>query len=96
MQLFCTLVCWDVAFASRFKMSFSSVRASPVLLAFVRRVHGARGGEGGATVGEASVRLNHVRLHHFAARERIGHVELTPLPHSDEGIELLAEAGAPL
>lgn len=93
-QLFCTLVCWDVAFASRFKTSFASVRASPVLLAFVRRVHGARGGEGGATVGEASVRLNHVRLHHFASRERIGPVELTPLPHPDEDVELLAEAGA--
>ena len=92
-QLFCTLVCWDVAFATRFKTSFASVRASPVLLVFVRRVHGARGGEGGASVGEASVRLNHVRLHHFASRERIGHVELAPLPHPDEGVELLAETG---
>jgi glutathionyl-hydroquinone reductase len=94
-QLFCTLVCWDVAFAPRFKTSFASVRASPVLLAFVRRVHGARGGEGGATVGEASVRLNHIRLHHFALRERSGHVELTPLPHPEEDVELLAEASAP-
>jgi hypothetical protein len=59
----------------------------------VRRVHGAHGSEGGATVGEARVRLNYVRLHHIAARERFGHVELTPRPYPDEGIELLVEAG---
>ena len=92
-QLFCTLVCWDVAFVTRFKTSFASVRASPVLLAFVRRMHSARGGEGGATVGEASVRLDHVRLHHFSSREG-SPADLAPLPHPDEGVELLAEADA--
>jgi putative glutathione S-transferase len=94
-RLFVTLVRWDPVYAVHFKTSFASVRASPTLLAFLRRIHGARGGAGGATVGEASVRLDHIKQHYFGSHEQLNPFSLVPLPHPDEGSELLLDAGAP-
>jgi putative glutathione S-transferase len=93
-RLFVTLVRWDPVYAVHFKTSFASVRASPVLLGFLRRVNGARSGAGGASVGEASVRLGHIKQHYFGSHEQLNPFGVVPLSHPEEGSELEVEAGA--
>ena len=93
-RLFVTLVRWDPVYVAHFKTCFASVRASPVLLAFLRRVHGARGGAGGASVGKASVRLAHIKQHYFGSHEQLNPFGIVPLAHPNEGAELFEEPGA--
>ena len=94
LRLFVTLVRWDAVYRVHFKTSFATIRDSPALLAFLRRVHGARGGEGGATVGAASVSLAHIKQHYFGSHEKLNPFGIVPLAHPREGVELLEDPGA--
>ena len=95
LRLFVTLVRWDPVYCAHFKTCFAAIRSFPALLGLMRRVHQARGGEGGATVGAASVFLNHIKQHYFGSHTRLNPFGVVPLAHPSEGRELLEDAGAP-
>ena len=92
-RLFVTLVRWDCVYAVHFKCIFARIRDFPALLAFMRRVHNSRGGEGGASVGEASVNLLHIKQHYFGSHEKLNPFGIVPIAHPREGVELLEDAG---
>jgi putative glutathione S-transferase len=87
-RLFVTLVRFDPVYVMHFKCGFRSVRARPALLAFMRRVFAARGGPGGRSVGEASVRLDHIKQHYYASHPLINPFAIIPRAYPDEGSEL--------
>jgi putative glutathione S-transferase len=88
-RLFVTLVRFDPVYVTHFKCVFRSVRARPALLGFLRRVHSARGGEGGLSLGEFSVNLPHIKAHYFCSHPVLNPFSIVPRGHPDEGAELL-------
>lgn len=88
LRLFVTLVRYDPVYVVHFKTAFRMLRHDcPALLGFIRDVHQAAGGAGGAAVG-TTVRLDHIKRHYFGSHPKINAYGIIPAPHPAEGVEL--------
>ena len=87
-RCYVTLVRYDPVYVVHFKCAFRSVRASPLLLRYMRRCHGLLG-RGEPEGSHPVTNLLHIKQHYFGSHPTLNPYGIVPAPALGEGTELV-------